>query len=100
MQNSSKAWMVLVGSVAFFSLALLGPGLSSAGDCTVRTLAQSSSGRSPLRFEKERAYAKAPALQKSHDCCGTCEQHWDYKLDRCELKSQAATECLATCGSK
>lgn len=100
MRSSSKAWMVLAGLIGFFSLALLGPGLSSAGDCTVRHLAQSGSGQTPLRYAKERAYAKAPALKKDLACCTACDQTWDYSLDRCEVKSQAATQCIATCGAK
>lgn len=100
MRSSSKAWLVLTGLIGFFSLALLGPGLSSAGDCTVRHLAQGGSGQSPQRYAKERVYAKAPALKKDFDCCAQCEQAWDYGLDRCEIKSQMATQCVATCGAK
>ena len=100
MQNSSKAWLVLVGCFGFFGLALFGPGLSKAGDGAVRFVAQSSSGKSPARFAKERAYAVDPGMVKAQACCASCAMEWDYTDDRCSLTSQPATSCYATCGAK
>ncbi|MEZ4474372.1 MAG: hypothetical protein R3F60_27020 [bacterium] len=100
MQNSSKAWLVLVGCFGFFGLALFGPGLSKAGEGAVRFVAQSSSGKSPARFAKERAYALDPAMVKAQACCESCAQEWDFGDDRCALVSQPATACYAACGAQ
>lgn len=99
MSSAAKAWMVLVGTALFFGIALIGPGLSSAGDYAVRSVLDEAPGKGRLKVEKARQYAKDKAYGVAQACCAQCELTWDYSADRCGMTSQKATECVATCGA-
>jgi hypothetical protein len=92
--------MVLVGTCAFFGIALLGPALSSAGDHAVRTVLDGEAGRGRLKAAKAREYAKSKSIQIAQACCTQCKQDWDYEADRCSFPSQDATACIAACGAE
>lgn len=92
--------MVLVGTCAFFGIALLGPAMSTAGDTAVRTVLDGEAGRGRLKAEKARAYKNDKAIAIAQACCAQCEQPWDYELDRCTFPSEMATQCIAACGAK
>ena len=99
MSSSSKAWLVLVGTVGFFAIALLGPALSSAGDSAVRTVLDGEAGMGRVKAQKAIEYAKNAAVKTEQACCTQCAMEWDYSLDRCTLVSETSTQCLAHCGA-
>lgn len=99
MSSSSKAWMVLVGTTAFFAIALLGPALSTAGDSAVRTILDGEAGMGRVKAAKKLEYAKNAAVKTEQACCAQCDLEWDYSLDRCTLVSETSTHCVAECGA-
>lgn len=99
MSAGAKAWMVLVGTSLFFGIALIGPGLSTAGDNAVRAVFNDG-GSAKLKTKKAREYAKDKAFGVAQACCAQCELSWDYGADRCVMTSQIGTECVASCGAK
>ena len=99
MKSSSKAWMVLLGTVGFFAIALLGPALSTAGDSAVRTVLDGEAGMGRVKAAKAREYAKNAAVKTEQACCSQCDLAWDYSLDRCTLNSEISTDCVAHCGA-
>lgn len=100
MSAGAKAWMVLVGTSLFFGIALIGPGLSTAGDNAVRAVFNDAEGGAQLKTKKARQYAKDKAFGVAQACCAQCALTWDYSADRCAMTSQVGTECVATCGAE
>lgn len=99
MSSGAKAWMVFIGTSVFFGIALIGPGLSTAGDYAVRTALDGQAGAGRLKAEKNRKYAKDKAFGIAQACCAQCALTWDYAADRCAMTSQVGTECVASCGA-
>jgi hypothetical protein len=99
LSSSSKAWMVLVGTLGFFAIALLGPALSSAGDSAVRTVLDGEAGMGRVKAEKKMEYASNTAVKTEQACCAQCTLEWDFSLDRCTLVSEVSTRCVSECGA-
>ena len=99
MNSGSKAWLVLVGTVGFFAIALLGPALSSAGDSAVRTILDGEAGMGRIKAQKKIEYAGNKAVQTELACCAQCTLEWDYSLNRCTLISESSTHCVSACGA-
>lgn len=96
MSNATKAMLVLLGTVAFFMVPVIGPAIEGGFVLVVQTLL-GVDAEAKLAQAKEPQYAGTP-LGVERGCCGHCGEHWNYNVDRCDIESQISTACVRTCG--
>ncbi|MCA9561342.1 MAG: hypothetical protein KC583_22490 [Myxococcales bacterium] len=97
MSHATQAMLVLIGTVGFFMVPVLGPALEDGLQLVVQTVLG-------VDDEHKAAQAKLPGykgtpLEIAADCCAECEQHWNYDVDRCDIGSREANACVRACGA-
>lgn len=97
MSSGVKAVLVLVGTVAFFLVPVIGPAASSAGNWLVQQ-ALGVDDESEVQERKKPAYEASPALTRAVDCCASkCDLDWNYFQDRCTIEKRADAQCYKAC---
>ena len=96
MKPVTQAAVVLLCTLAFFSIPVLGAAIETNAGAGLRFVLGATDAQR-LAAEKKPAYA-GTGLARAEACCLRCDLEWDYALDACRVESQTATQCVLGCG--
>ena len=96
MKPATQAVVVLLCTVGFFSIPVLGAAIETNADDGVQFVL-GVTDNTLMAQQKKAAYA-GTGMAEAEACCLRCGLEWDYTIDACAVESQAATHCVLGCG--